>query len=409
MRWQTLRGYADPALGIVVLALYAWEVSRWDADRPGVLLAVAAVGCVGLALRRRTPLVGFLLAAGSIEGITAVEPGFDNDSAALVVTLFVMLYSLGRHAVGVEQWLGVGAVLVFMVLFLVAEGGASPVDSGDVGFAVFFIGTPWGAGVMVRLRLERERLLRERNAALQRDQEARARAAVAAERARIARELHDVVAHAISVTVMQARGGRAMLGRDETQVRRALDAIEQTNTAALSDMRRLLAVLRDTEDGPDRSAGRAAPQPSLANLEHLLDQVRAAGLPVELAVTGRPEGHDVAVPPGVDLSAYRIVQEALTNVLKHAGLTATARVEVAFGVDALRVTVLDDGVGPLDPSVDRGDDGSGHGLVGIRERVAVIGGRVETGAGLSGDGFVVTAVLPYALEPCGQPEPEVSA
>ena len=240
----------------------------------------------------------------------------------------------------------------------------------------------------------------------EREREVAARIAVAEERSRIARELHDVVAHAISVTVMQARGGRAMLGRDETEVRRALDAIEQTNTAALSDMRRLLAVLRDTEDQPD---GRAAPQPSLANLDHLVDQVRTTGLPVELAVTGDPDHRDVPVPPGVDLSAYRIVQEALTNVLKHAGPTATARVEVDYGPDSLRVTVLDDGVGPLEGTGSRGADGSGHGLVGIRERVAVIGGRVEAGSGPSGDGFVVTAVLPYAFEPAQQPTPEVTA
>jgi signal transduction histidine kinase len=394
MSWLTVRRYTDPILGVAVLALYAWEIARWEPDRPGLLLAIAALGCLGLALRRRTPLVAFLLAAGSIEGITMVAPGFDNDSAALVMTFGVSLYSLGRYAVGLEQWLGIVALVAVMVMFVLSEADASAVDSGDIGFVLLFAGAPWGAGVMIRLRLERERLLRERNAALQRDQEAQARAAVAAERARIARELHDVVAHAISVTVMQARGGRAMLGRDEAEVRRALDAIEQTNTAALSDMRRLLAVLRDTEDHPD---GRAAPQPSLTNLDHLVDQVRAAGLPVELAVTGRPEDHDVPVPPGVDLSAYRIVQEALTNVLKHAGPTATARVEVDYGADSLRVTVLDDGVGPLEASGGV-RDGSGHGLAGIRERVAVIGGRVEAGSGPSGDGFVVTAVLPYALE-----------
>lgn len=407
MRWHTIRGYADPALGVAVLALYAWEMAGWGPDRPGLLLAVAAVGSLGLALRRRTPLVAFLLCGASIQGVTTVAPGFDNDSAALVITFGVSLYSLGRYAVGLEQWLGVVAVVAVMVSFVLSEApGAASVDSGDVGFVLLFAGAPWGAGVVIRLRLERERLLRERNAALQRDQEAQARAAVAAERARIARELHDVVAHAISVTVMQARGGRAMLGRDATEVRRALDAIEQTNTAALSDMRRLLAVLRDTEDQPD---GRAAPQPSLANLDQLVDQVRAAGLSVELAVTGSSLQQELPVPPGVDLSAYRIVQEALTNVLKHAGPTATARVEVEYGTDSLRVTVLDDGVGPLGDTGLRSADGSGHGLVGIRERVAVIGGRVEAGSGPAGDGFVVAAVLPYAFEPAAQPTPEVTA
>jgi signal transduction histidine kinase len=400
MRWQTVRRLGDPLLGVAVAALYAVEISRWDADRAGVVVAIALVGGLGLALRRRLPLAAFLLAAGSINALTVVVPGFDNDSAALVITLFVSLYSLGRYAIGVEQWLGGVALLAFMVLFLTSESGTGAIDSGDVGFALFFVGTPWAAGVAVRFRHERELALRQRNAALQRDQDARARAAVTAERARIARELHDVVAHAISVTVMQARGGRAMLGRDEAEVRRALDAIEQTNTAALSDMRRLLAVLRDTEGEPE---GRAAPQPSLANLDGLVDQVRAAGLPVEVQVTG--DGETGSVPPGVDLSAFRIVQEALTNVLKHAGPTASARVAVDYGTDALQVTVADDGVGPLEDT----DGTGGHGLVGIRERVAVVGGRVEVGPGPLGRGYVVTARLPYALEAAPEPHPEVAS
>jgi signal transduction histidine kinase len=151
-------------------------------------------------------------------------------------------------------------------------------------------------------------------------------------------------------------------------------------------MRRLLAVLRDT-DGP--ADGRAAPQPSLANLDGLVEQVRGAGLPVELDVTGEPG----ALPPGVDLSAYRIVQEALTNVIKHAGAEARARVQVTYSPDAVALTVSDDGVGRS-----AGGDGTGHGLVGIRERVAVVGGRVDAGPA-PGGGFAVTVQLPYALEP----------
>ena len=195
-----------------------------------------------------------------------------------------------------------------------------------------------------------------------------------------------MVAHAISVTVVQARGGRAMLGRDEDAVRRALDAIEQTNTAALSDMRRLLAVLRDT-DGPDGRTGRAAAQPGQPRRARST-QVRAAGLPVEVEVVGEP----AAVPPGVDLSAYRIVQEALTNVIKHAGAGARARVHVAYSTDDLQVTVTDDG-----RARDAVPEGGGQGLVGIRERVAVVGGRVKAGPDPAG-GFVVSAHLPYALE-----------
>jgi signal transduction histidine kinase len=229
----------------------------------------------------------------------------------------------------------------------------------------------------VRLRAD----LAERNAELKREQEERTRRAVAEERATIARELHDVVSHAISVTVLQSRGARRMLGRDEESVRRALDAIEHTNTQALGDMRRLLAVLRDTEG----DAG-ITPQPSLARLDDLVADVTESGLQVEVRETG--EERDV--PPGVDLSAYRIIQESLTNVLKHAG-AARATVSLDYEPDQLRLSVKDDGRGAANVN------GNGHGLVGIRERVAVVGGEIETGPGADG-GFEVRARLPYSVE-----------
>ncbi len=392
MRWDQVRRFADPLLGVAVAALYAGEVARWGPDRPWLLLVVCWVGCAGLALRRSSPLVGFLLAEGSVQAITAIEPGFDNDSAALVVTFFVALYSLGRHAVAVERWLGAVGVVAVMVFFSLGEAGSTVPDTGDIGFVLFFVGTPWAAGLVVRIRLDRERTLRAHNAELRRDQDLRARAAVTAERARIARELHDVVSHAIAVTVLQARGGRKMLGLDQAEVRRALDAIELTNTQALGDMRRLLAVLRDTEEEQDPTT---SPQPSLANLDRLVERVRATGLAVQVEVEGDGEGDAAPVPPGVDLSAYRIVQEGLTNVIKHAGPGARARVHIGYSPTQLTVTVADDGVGDA-PGPDDADT-LGHGLVGIRERVAVIGGRVEAAPGPDG-GFVVTAQLPYALE-----------
>jgi signal transduction histidine kinase len=215
---------------------------------------------------------------------------------------------------------------------------------------------------------------------------------VAEERSRIARELHDVVSHAISVTVLQARGARATLGADPAAARRALDAIEQTNTAALGDMRRLLAVLRDTEP-EGLAAGDHAPQPSLAHLERLVAHVRDSGVPVEVDVVGTPRD----LPPGVDLSAYRIVQEALTNVLKHAA-DARARVILEYADDALAVTVTDDGIpGPLNATVNGSGPDGGHGLIGIRERVAVVGGDVEAGPRPEG-GYQIRARLPFALE-----------
>ena len=371
---EGLRKYADVALALTLGAVLGTEVLLWDGSRQQGAVPAALVATLPFIWRRSFPLAAFLAVAAGLYGLGYFAPGLDNDSAAFVVVFLLNLYSLGRYSSGREVGAGAVCVVLMLVAFAVQDSPGNKPDLGDIGFAGAFVGGPWAAGLAIRLRRDRERTLIEEN-----------ELAVAKERARIARELHDVVAHAISVSVMQARGGRAMLGRDEDAVRRALDAIEQTNTAALGDMRRLLAVLRDT-DGNDQ--GRAAPQPSLANLDRLVEQVRGAGLPVEIEVTG--DGS--AVPPGVDLSAYRIVQEALTNVIKHAGSGASAQVRVAYSADDLEVTVTDDGTG-------RGDttDGGGHGLVGIRERVAVVGGRVEAGPSPDG-GYAVWAHLPYALE-----------
>ena len=277
---------------------------------------------------------------------------------------------------GVEAWLGVLGVLGTVVGFVVGDGAH---DASDVFFAMAFCGTPWAAGVAVRLRRERESELAASNAEL----EEQARVAVTAERSRIARELHDVVSHAIAVTVLQARGGRKLVGRDDEAVRRALDAIEETNTSALSDMRRLLSLLRDTED----DVARDAPQPSLNHLDQLVEQVRTSGLSVELHVSGEPQ----VVPPGVDLSAYRIVQEALTNVIKHGGAGAHATVEVRYGTEGLDLAVRNTG-----RTSDVVRSYSGHGLIGIRERAAVAGGHVE--AGPDDDGYAVRARLPYTVD-----------
>ncbi len=373
---QVLVRYGDAALACLVAVVFAIEVLSWEPARMPEALVTAVPAGLALAWRRTAPLPSFALATLGSLGTMHFADGLDNNSLAFLLVFFVSLYSLGRWTRGPAAWVGGVLVLAYVVGFTVGDANSrrASIEPGDIGFATLFVGTPWAAGVAIRLRRERERVL-----LIESDQ------AIARERARIARELHDVVSHAISVTVLQARGGRAMLGRDETAVRRALDSIEQTNTAALSDMRRLLAVLRDTDSAAD--PGRAAPQPSLDNLERLVDQVRQAGLPIELVIEGEPD----AVPPGVDLSAYRIVQEALTNVLKHSGDGATATVTVAYAVDELCVTIADDGRGAAAPR------GTGHGLAGIRERVAVVGGAV-TAEPVAAGGFEVRARLPYALE-----------
>jgi len=382
-RSRVLPWWADVVLGLVVTAVYAAELVAWGADDLPLTIVAASAGGIGLALRRTSPLVGFVLAMGSIEVITRTNRGFDNDSAALVVTFFVALWSLGRHTAGTERWIGAVGVLAVVVNFVLDES-PDGLDTGDVAFAAVFAGAPWLAGLTMRVRQDRERTWRARNEQLRAEQEERERRAVTAERSRIARELHDVVSHAIAVTVLQARGARRQLGSDEAAVRRALDAIDHTNTQALSDMRRLLALLRDTEDGP-----LGAPQPTLDRLPALVDDLRGSGLPVDLRVSGDPGD----VPPGVELSAYRIVQEALTNVLKHAGAGASATVDLDYGEQALELRVVDDGRGAVaDPTAPRG-----HGLVGIRERVAVVGGEVSASPGTDG-GFTVAVRLPYAVE-----------
>ena len=383
------RRHSDVLVAGAVAVLYTVELLRWAPADKAVAVPLALLACAMLTLRRRLPVLAFVLTMVANYGVLVFAPKFDSSSISFVVVFLIALYSLGRYARGLEAWLGVLCVVAEIVVFVVGDGGHS---ASDIFFAMAFVGAPYAAGLTVRLRQEREAVLTASNEQLRQEQEENARRAVAAERARIARELHDVVSHAISVTVLQARGGRKLVGTDDAAVRQALDAIEQTNTSALGDMRRLLAVLRDTdtdsgsESGPE---GRQAPQPSLASLESLVEQVRRSGLPVDVEVTGRPG----VVPPGVDLSAFRIIQEALTNVLKHGGPTARAQVCVTYADDELSVAVIDTGT----PQPVHVDGHGGHGLIGIRERVAVVGGTVETGPGQQG-GYVVRARLPYSVE-----------
>lgn len=353
---------------------------RADVDIPRALpIALVAAGAAGF--RRSQPVASYVVTLAALVGLSRVVPNIDENSTMFIVLFLWCAFSLGAHARGREAVLGAFLVVAEIVLFVMNDG--DPFAYGDIAFGTFLVGGPWAAGVAIRLRRDREDELKERNRLIREEQEENTRRAVAEERSTIARELHDVVAHAISVTVLQSRGARRQLENDEAAVRRALDAIEHTNTQALGDMRRLLAILRDTEGDSAPS-----PQPSLVRLDELVADVTESGLPVEVETHGEGAG----VPPGVDLSAYRIVQEALTNVLKHAG-PAVATVRLDYGADDLTLTVSDTGNGV----VERTDGARGHGLIGIRERVAVVGGEVEAGPGETG-GFVVRARLPYSLE-----------
>ena len=314
-----LRPHTDVLFAGVLTALLVAELLAHAGAELERAVPAALVAGAGLSMRRRTPVVGFLLVAAGLPLVVVFAPEFDGESLSFVAVYIAAHYSVGRWASGREAVVAAILVVASMVVFALGDAAANDQGFDDIGlgliaFTIVFVGGPWAAGLAIRLRKEREAVLNAENRRLADEQEELARRAVAEERSRIARELHDVVSHAISVTVLQARGARRLLGSDEAAVRRALDAIEHTNTSALGDMRRLLAVLRDT-DGPATEDSEHPPAPSLEHLPALLDQVRESGVPVELEVFGDAG----VVPPGVDLSAYRIVQEALTNVIKHAG------------------------------------------------------------------------------------------
>jgi signal transduction histidine kinase len=332
-----------------------------------VAVPAALLMTLPLAWRRRVPLAVTILVMASWTCQSLLDSSPQPPQTALLA-LITALFSVAAHSGRRAALVGGGTSLAALLI-------SAPSDAVVIG--PLFAGV-WLAG---RLLHERQRLaaaLQDRASALAREQEETARLAIAEERARIARELHDVVAHSVSVMVVQAGAERLALGENQHSTRETLLAIERTGRQALTEMRRLLDMLR-TED--DELA--LAPEPSLDHLDSLLAHVREAGLPVALRV----EGERGPLPAGVDISAYRIVQEALTNALRHAG-PVRARVLVRYGEDDVEVEVADDGPGPKE------GNGSGHGLVGMRERVALYGGELTMGKGDAG-GYVVRARLPF--------------
>jgi signal transduction histidine kinase len=379
-----VRIYGDWVLALVLAVLFQIEVWTIDPSHPpgdvGTEVfssteraAAAAAGLVltlSLAWRRRAPLV--VLGVAIATSVVASVVGVLDEATTPAIALVVAVYSVGAQTSGLRAAVGgLGAAA------LIAVNVAEQFSLGDLLFIATILGGAWLAGRAMRYRREREHVLELLTVDLEREREEKARAAVAEERVRIARELHDIVAHAISVIVLQARGGRRSLATDPGETREALDMIEATGSEALAEIRRLLGMLRR-----DDEEIALAPQPSLRYLDALAAQVREAGLPVDLSVEGEP----TELPPGVDLSAYRIVQEALTNALKHAG-PATARVVVRYREHDLELEIADTGAGAS------ASDGGGHGLAGMRERVSLYGGKIETGP-RDGGGFAVRARLP---------------
>lgn len=372
-RWRTLDPRVlDGLLALVLAVALQLQLALGGEPRAtGVTVLGGLVLTLPLAWRRRAPLAVVVTYAAAAALQAALGGGiFDGEPplAAALITGVIAFYSLGAHAGERPALAGLALGVLGLWTTVVVS------DHSDLASYLFSAGlvalSPWLAG-----RTSRARALRAE--ALDREREGLARTAVFAERQRIARELHDVVAHGLVVMVVQAQGARRILDQDPERAREALRAIEQTGQTALAEMRRSLGVLREQS-----AAAELAPQPTLHDLDGLLEEMRRAGLVVNLRIEGKPR----ALAEGVDRSAYRLVQEALTNTIKHAGLVPT-RVTVSYGADELRLEIADEGPGAPD------DGGGGHGLVGMRERVRLYGGELEARSD-NGHGFVVRARIP---------------
>lgn len=363
--------------------------------RERVAAVPIAVGlCTVVALRRRAPEKMLLLTIvmGIAQLLLDVRPGV-ADFAMLVI-----IYTVST--VG-ERWasrLALGCSLGAAGLSQLRWPEDSPSDSWvQSAFVVVVLTVPfvlaWVLGDSMRTRRAYFSQLEERAARLEREREAQSKVAVAAERARIARELHDVVAHNVSVMVVQADGAAYVMDAAPDQARQALETISSTGRQALAEMRRLLGVLRT---GDTRESGEYVPQPDVEQIEDLVDQVRRTGLAVDFKIEGTPR----PLPTGVELTAYRIVQEALTNTRKHGGPDAGASVRLVYFDDGLGLLVEDDGRGAAHELYeDGGADGAGHGMIGMRERVGMVGGTLDAGP-RPGGGFRISALLP--LKPANQ-------
>lgn len=371
------RGWIDVAVAVALTVATQAELSTAHLRHPVAAAVTTAAVTLALAARRRWPAVVGGLALTTLCLHQLVIGDVEHASAFAVLAIVVANFSLGAHARSrIALAIGLAGAAAFAAVCVVKD---KPV--GDVTFIAVVLFAPWLAGMELHRRGSQVRQLEAHATDLGRQAERRARVAVEEERARIARELHDVVAHAMSVIVVQAGAERHVLPAEQESTRAVLETIERTGRQALGEMRRLLGMMRS-----DDSELALAPQPSLIYLPDLCEQVRAAGLPVVLEVIGAP----VPLPPGVDVSAYRIVQEALTNALKHAG-PATARVRVTYRDDDLDVEIADNGRGAMTAPT----TGAGHGLVGMRERVSVYGGELQTGNRDSG-GYAVRVRLPLA-------------
>jgi signal transduction histidine kinase len=378
VKWN--QNLADAIVGVLLAAVSVYTAAsnglRVDALGYGLLV----VQTLPVAVRRRNPMRVLF-----VTGLAITLYSLLRYPDALGWTgVFVSFYTVAaneprRRAVRAAL---VTAAGIFVSLVALESFNSLPNWPQNITFTYLLFGVAWLIGDNLRVRRAYTRQLEERAAELEKTREDEAVRAVSEERSRIARELHDVVAHYVSVMVVQSAGARRIIEKDPRSAQVALEAVEAAGRTALAEMRRMLEVLRADDPG-------MGPQPGLDELETLIGHVRDAGLPVEL----RTEGTTCCLPAGMDLAAYRIVQEALTNTVKHGG-KARASVTVRFLTDTLEIEVVDDGRGAAAPLIS--GTGGGHGLIGMHERVALFGGTLQVGPVLTG-GYRVFARMP--IEP----------
>jgi signal transduction histidine kinase len=361
---------------LTLISVASAIVSEKHSGQPFPVLEVILVPftTAPIALRRYRPLAVLAVTAGAGAVILIF-----TSQAQFPVGLLVALYTVASRcerpvSIRAAEWVA----LPIAVGVVVSDGG----HVGKVIPELALFAIAWVLGDNIRTRRAYLAELEARAARLEREREEKAERAVIDERTRIARELHDVIAHNVSVMVVQASAGEELFDTDPGRARESLAAVASTGRAALAELRRLLGVIRAEDERADAPA--YAPQPGIEYVDDLVRQVREAGLAVELSVLGEPR----ELPEGVGLCAYRIVQEALTNTLRHAG-ASEAEVSVRYVADALELQVLDDGRGA---PASNGET-PGHGLIGMRERVALFGGEL-TAEPRPGRGYAVRARLP---------------
>ncbi|WP_328915307.1 MULTISPECIES: sensor histidine kinase [unclassified Streptomyces] len=382
--------WVDGFWALVLLAVCAvWVAASHDKSLTSRLAAIPLSIALALVvtLRRRAPEKMLLLALAAGLAQLACDVRTNPGDAAFLVIIYTCASNGQRWSSRLALIAGLAAAPVSMLRWPPDEPYATVWTTLlQTFFLAVIFALSWVVGDRLRTRRAYYAELEERAARLHREREAQSKAAVAAERARIARELHDVVAHNVSVMVVQADGAAYVLDAAPDQAKQALSTISSTGRQALAEMRRLLGLLRAGDD----AGGEYVPQPGVDQLADLIDQVRGAGLPVRFEVAGEAR----PLSSGIELTAYRIVQEALTNVRKHGGDGVSAKVQLGFGDSALDLLIEDDGRGARHEVYEQGGrDGLGQGLIGMRERIGMIGGTLDAGP-RPGGGFRISAVLP---------------